>query len=204
MVSVGGMTARGASALLFLLVCMLWVAPFGAPVGVAVKKWWRGRLPPAAPCGGRGLGWRAPPPALLNPPASPPPTAGRACAPPCGGRRLALAAAAMIQWGGGAAAARPLWGGAPLSGGCGGACRVWGWGGGLLSWRRRGLGRSAPLHSKPPAPPRPQSPPPCACGRGVGVPLATASGDGRPLSRADLRWNNTSSPDFPYKCGERH
>ena len=157
-------------------------APFGAPVGVAVRKWWRGRLPPAAPCGGRGLGWRAPPPALLDPPASPPPTAGRACAPPCGGRRLALAAAAIIQWGGGAAAARPLWGGAPLSGGCGGACRAWG----LLSWRRRGLGRSAPLHSKPPAPPRPQSPPPCACRRGVGVPLAAASGDGRPLSRAGL------------------
>ena len=107
------------------------IAPFGAPVGVAVKKWWRGRPPPAAPCGGRGLGWRAPPPALLDSPASPPPTAGRACAPPCGGRRLALAAAAMIQWGGGAAAARPLWGvplspaGAVVPAGCGGGgcCR---------------------------------------------------------------------------------
>ena len=123
------MTARGASAPFFCSSACCGcdgdgtqdIAPFGAPVGVAVKKWWRGRLPPAAPCGGRGLGWRAPPPALLDSPASPPPTAGRACAPPCGGRRLALAAAAMIQWGGGAAAARPLWGGAPLSGGCGGA-----------------------------------------------------------------------------------
>ena len=66
-------------------------------------------------------------------------------------------------------------GSAPLSGGYGGASRVWGWG--LLSWRRRGLNRSAPLHSKPPAPPRPQSPPPCACGRGAGVPLAAASGE---------------------------
>lgn len=72
-------------------------------------------------------------------------------------------------------------GSAPLSGGYGGAYRVWGWG--LLSWRRRGLNRSAPLHSKPPAPPRPQSPPPCACGRGAGVPLAAASG-GRPPALA--------------------
>lgn len=192
MVSVGGMTARGGFGPLFFcsFACCGCdgdgtqdIAPFGAPVGVAVKKWWRGRLPPAAPCGGRGLGWRAPPPALLDSPASPPPTAGRACAPPCGGRRLALAAAAAIQWGGRCRRRSSVVGGAPLSGGCGGACRVWG----LLSWRRRGLGRSAPLHSKPPAPPRPQSPPPCACGRGVGVPLAAASGDGRPLSRANLR-----------------
>ena len=108
----GGLTARGGFGPPFFC-SSADAAPFGAPVGVAVKKWWRGRLPPAAPCGGRGLGWRAPPPALLDSPASPPPTAGRACAPPCGGRRLALAAAALIQWGGGAAAARPLWGGCP-------------------------------------------------------------------------------------------
>ena len=89
-------------------------------------------------------------------------------------------------------------GSAPLSGGCGGACRVWGWG--LLSWRRRGLNRSAPLHSKPPAPPRPQSPPPMRLrARGWGSAGCGQRGDNRPLSRAG---KVTSFRRFPYKYGD--
>lgn len=133
-----------------------------------VNKRWRGRLPPSV---------RRYAVAACAPADAPPrprnwilrrPRRQRRGAP---ARRLAgvgglrLAPAAVIWWGGGAAGARYVVGDAPLSCGCGGACRVWGRG--LLSWRRRGLNRSAPLHSKPPAPPRPQSPPPCACGRGV-------------------------------------
>lgn len=38
------------------------IAPFGAPVGVAVKKWWRGRPPPCGPLRGSGP-WLARPPA---------------------------------------------------------------------------------------------------------------------------------------------
>ena len=132
-----------------------------------VNKRWRGRLPPSV---------RRYAVAACAPADAPPrprnwilrrPRRQRRGAP---ARRLAgvgglrLAPAAVIWWGGGAAGARYVVGDAPLSCGCGGACRVWGRG--LLSWRRRGLNRSAPLHSKPPAP-RPQSPPPCACGRGV-------------------------------------
>ena len=133
-----------------------------------VNKRWRGRLPPSV---------RRYAVAACAPADAPPrprnwilrrPRRQRRGAP---ARRLAgvgglrLAPAAVIWWGGGAAGARYVVWDASLSCGCGGACRVWGRG--LLSWRRRGLDRSAPLHSKPPAPPRPQSPPPCACGRGV-------------------------------------
>ena len=201
----------GASApLLFLLICMLWVrwrrdARYSAVRGTCGCRSQKVVARAAPPCGPlRGSG-----PWLARPPARAIEFSGVPAA--NGGARLraALRGSAACSRGGGnnsmggrCRRRSSVVGGAPLSGGRGGACRVWGRG--LLSWRRRGLGRSAPLHSKPPAPPRPQSPPPCACGRGVGVPLAAASGDDRPLSRADLRWNNTSSPDFPYKCGERH
>lgn len=157
------------------------IAPFGAPVGVAVKKWWRGRPPPCGPLRGSGP-WLARPPARAI---------GFSGVPAAnGGARLraALRGSAACSRGGGnnsmggrCRRRSSVVGSAPLSGGYGGAYRVWGWG--LLSWRRRGLNRSAPLHSKPPAPPRPQSPPPCACGRGAGVPLAAASG-GRPPALA--------------------
>lgn len=92
------MTARGASTLLFFARLHVVGSAVRGTCGCRSQKVVARAAPPAAPCGGRGLGWRAPPPALLDSPASPPPTAGRACAPPCGGRRLALAAA-MIQWG---------------------------------------------------------------------------------------------------------
>lgn len=69
MVSVGGMTARGGFGPLFFCssACCVCggdgtqdIALFGAPVGVAVKKWWRGR-PPLRPLAGVGALAGAPP-----------------------------------------------------------------------------------------------------------------------------------------------
>ncbi len=170
------MTARGASALLFFARLHVVGSAVRGTCGCRSQKVVARAAPPCGPLRGSG-------PWLARPPARAIESSGVPAA--NGGARLraALRGPAACSRGGGndsmggrCRRRSSVVGGAPLSGGCGGACRVWGWG--LLSWRPPGLGRSAPLHSKPPAPPRPQSPPPCACGRGVGVPLAAASGDG--------------------------
>lgn len=151
------------------------IAPFGAPVGVAVKKWWRGRLPPAAPCGGGALAGAPPAPRywILRRPRRP--TAGRACAPPCRGSAACSRGGGSDSMGGGAAAARPLWGvplspaGAVVPAGCGGGgCCRGGAGGWAVPLRFTQSPRRRPAPS-----PRPLAP----AGAGWGVPLAAASGD---------------------------
>ena len=159
----------------------LFAAPFGALVYIAVNKWWRGRLPPAAPCGGRGLGWRAPPPAQFNPPASPPPTAGRACAPPCGGRRLASRGGGADSMGGRCRRRSSVVGGAPLSCVCRAPCVC---GGGGVAVARGAAGPFTSMHSKPPRAPRPRRCPCAPAGAGLGFRWLRPAGTARPLSRA--------------------
>lgn len=152
----------GASApLLFLLICMLWVrwrrdARYSAvrgTCGCRSQKVVARADPPCGPLRGSGPWLARPPPALLDSPASPPPTAGRACAPPCRGSAACSRGGGNDSMGGRCRRRSSVVGGAPLSGGCGGACRVWGRG--LLSWRRPGLGRSLRFTQSPRAAPPP-------------------------------------------------